>query len=155
MEFVGSGNLSKASSGLNHCVFIISSLQEKLGSRERTLPICFSLLQPLPPPRSQSPTATLPTPNPTPHPHPPSRPQLPTARIPHSPPPHPRPPPPPHSTQSQPGSLRTGSLASSLSALLIILLTHTGVFLPRDLPVYFYPPLYNGIGAVTQGSSRL
>lgn len=42
---------------------------------------------------------------------------------------------------------------ASLSAPLIILLTRTGVFLPHDLQFYFYPPLGNGIGAVTQGGS--
>ena len=46
------------------------------------------------------------------------------------------------------------SVYAFLSALLIILLTGAGVFLPCDLLVYFYPPLHNGIRADTQGGSE-
>lgn len=52
---------------------------------------------------------------------------------------------------SRPLGPRKVSTPASLSALLIILLTRAGVFLPRDLLVYFYPPLHNGNRAVTQG----
>ena len=132
MEFVDFGNLSHASSGLNRyeCFHHLQFTEGETGV-QRGNPTCL----PLPPPTPPSPQI------PVPHRHPP--PADPTLHHPHILP------------SPSPGASERGSLASSLSALLIILLTRTGVFLPCDLRVYFYPPLYNGIGAVTQGSSRL